>query len=208
MPYAVKPLAAALLSATLVLAGCSIPAAKPKNINNVCDMYSTDSQWYSASAKAENHYGIPVPIMMAFIHQESRFVEDNRPAKQYFLGVIPLGRPSSAFGYSQALDGTWKEYQRDTGKYRAQRTDFSDSVDFIGWYNRRTVEQTGISEQDAYRLYLVYHEGVGGYRRGTHLKKAWLDKVAQKVAARARMYEQQLAQCQEHIEQQHYWNRF
>ena len=34
---------------------------------------------------------------------------------KYILGVIPTGRQSSAFGYSQALDGTWKEYRRLQG---------------------------------------------------------------------------------------------
>jgi hypothetical protein len=37
------------------------------------------------------------------------------PPHVYRLGIIPMGRMSSAYGYSQALDGTWAEYQRETG---------------------------------------------------------------------------------------------
>ena len=41
---------------------------------------------------------------------------------------------SSAYGYAQALEGTWDDYRKDTGRRGADRDDFADSSDFIGWY--------------------------------------------------------------------------
>ena len=59
---------------------------------------------------------------------------DARTPFQYKLGVIPVGRQSSAFGYSQALDGTWEEYLEDQRRRRARRDNIRDAADFMGWY--------------------------------------------------------------------------
>lgn len=192
-----------LLLASVALAACSTP--QPKNINNACDIFYEYYDWYSASKHAEKKYGIPVAVSMAFIHQESRFIDDNRPPREWFLWIIPGSRPSSAYGYAQALDGTWREYQKSTGQWGADRDDFEDSVDFIGWYNRRTVKRTGIKSHDAYRLYLAYHDGAGGYLRGTYKRKPWLLKVARKVARRSKMYQQQLVGCRDDLDDGWFW---
>ncbi|MFV2002404.1 MAG: lytic transglycosylase, partial [Paracoccaceae bacterium] len=105
------------------------------------------------------------------------------------------GRQSSAYGYSQALDATWEEYQRDTGNRRGRRDDFADSADFIGWYMAGSSERLGISRADASSQYLAYHEGRSGFARGTYRSKAWLTRIAREVDARADRYQQQLVSC-------------
>jgi hypothetical protein len=140
-------------------------------------------------------WGVPVHVQMATIYQESRYRHDARTPHRYVLGVIPMGRQSSAFGYSQALDGTWEEYQRETGKRRAKRDRIRDASDFIGWYMNKSYERNGINLGDTRNQYLAYHEGHTGYARGSYNQKSWLLNVASDVDARANLYQAQLASC-------------
>jgi len=187
----------------LFLVGCA--TAPPQNVENVCDIFDEYYDWYSASKQAEINHGIPIGVTMAFIHQESKFIEDARPPREWFLWIFPGSYPSSAYGYTQALNGTWVEYQKHTGQWGADRDDFVDAVDFIGWYNAQTSKRTGIKKHDAYRLYLAYHEGAGGYLKGTYNNKPWLIDVSRKVARRANMYNQQLIQCRDTLESGWLW---
>lgn len=180
----------------------------PQNLDDVCDIFDEYYDWYNAAKEVEKKYGIPIGVTMAFIHQESKFVEDARPPREWFLWIFPGDYPSTAYGYTQALNGTWREYQKDTGQWSADRDDFIDAVDFIGWYNIKTIKRTGIKKHDAYRLYLAYHEGAGGYLRGTYKNKPWLKKVSRKVDRRARMYNQQLVQCRDTLESSWFWRTF
>ena len=134
-------------------------------------------------------------VQMATIYQESKFIGNARTPFRYTLGVIPMGRQSSAFGYSQALDGTWDEYLEETGNRRAKRDDIRDATDFIGWYMTQTVAETGVALGDAKNQYLAYHEGRAGYLRGTHNRKSWLLRISDEVAARAAIYDLQLKTC-------------
>jgi len=106
-----------------------------------------------------------------------------------------MGRQSSAYGYAQALDATWEEYQRATGSHSAKRDDIRDATDFMGWYMNTTRERNGISLTDARNQYLAYHEGHTGFSRGSYNSKAWLLRVAGEVGSRAQTYEGQLARC-------------
>ena len=133
--------------------------------------------------------------MVATIYHESRFRGDARTPHQYLLGVIPVGRQSSAYGYSQALDGTWDDYRRDTGRRRAKRDRIKDAADFMGWYMNKSREKNGIALYDARNQYLAYHEGHSGYARGSYRAKSWLMRVASKVESRSLMYQAQLATC-------------
>jgi hypothetical protein len=138
--------------------------------------------------------------MMAMMYQESRFQAKARPPRKKIFGFIPGPRPSSAYGYSQAKKSTWKEYKSSAGNYGADRDDFSDAIDFIGWYNYKSNKRSGISREDPYRLYLAYHEGHGGYNRATYRKKPWLQDVARKVERKANSYQQQLAICEDDLD--------
>lgn len=167
----------------------------PRNLDNACSIVSQRPNYLKAMERTERRWGVPVPVQMATIYQESKFIGNARTPRQYTLGVIPMGRQSSAYGYSQALDGTWDDYRSDTGKRRAKRDDFDDATDFMGWYMHGTTLRLGISKADAERQYLAYHEGRTGYARGSYRKKAWLMRVADEVAQRAVVYEAQLLSC-------------
>lgn len=180
----------------LVLAGCgSSQFSAPRNLDNACLLADERPEYMQAMLRAERNWGVPVAVQMATIYQESRFVGDARTPYRYALGVIPTGRISSAFGYSQALDGTWDDYRSETRNRRAKRTDIDDATDFIGWYMAHTVSRNGIPLTDARNQYLAYHEGHAGYARGSYNRKAWLVRVADSVADRADMYEAQLLSC-------------
>lgn len=118
----------------------------------------------------------------------------------FFLGIIPTGRPSDAYGYSQALSSTWAEYQRDVGSRFKNRDSFASAFDFIQWYMDKSYKRNGVSKWDAYAQYLNYHEGHGGYSRGSHNSKQWLLGVANKVNSRAKQYSTQLSRCQAELD--------
>jgi hypothetical protein len=106
-----------------------------------------------------------------------------------------MGRQSTAYGYSQALNGTWEEYQRSEGGRRSKRDDIADATDFMGWYMDESSRSLGISKSDAEAQYLAYHEGRTGYASQSYLGKPWLVEVAARVEARSEMYAEQLAYC-------------
>jgi hypothetical protein len=167
----------------------------PRNLDDACALAGERPHYVRAMRRTERRWGVPVHVQMATFHQESRLDGDARPPFRYALGVIPMGRQSSAYGYSQALDGTWDEYRADTGNRRARRTDIDDAADFMGWYMTRTRDRNGIALSDARNQYLAYHEGHAGYARGSYNAKPWLLRVADNVAARAEVYRVQLPPC-------------
>ncbi len=180
-----------------VMSSCTY---QPKNIDNICQIFLGNVNWYKDAKNSNKRWGTPINVMMAIMHQESSFVDDARPPRRWFLWVIPLPRSSSAYGYAQAQDPVWGEYKKATGKKFADRDDFDDAIDFIGWYTHLTQRRLKISKWDAYNQYLAYHEGRGGYSRGTYNKKPWLKKVANKVKLRAARYNKQLKGCEARLE--------
>lgn len=171
------------------------PQSPPSDLDNACTIVRERPQYFRAFKDAERKWGVPVHVQMATIHQESKFDGEARTPFQYALGVIPIGRQSSAFGFSQALDGTWEEYQDQQGGRRTRRDNIRDATDFMGWYMRQSRDGLGIPLWDARNQYLAYHEGRTGYARGSYNQKAWLVRVADKVDSRARMYQAQLVGC-------------
>lgn len=185
-------------SLALLTAGCGAGTSRrsaPRNLDSACALASERPHYLRAMRRAEQRWGVPVHVQMATFHQESRFIGNARPPRRYALGFIPMGRPSSAYGYSQALDGTWDDYRAATGNRRARRTDIEDAADFMGWYMARTRSRNGVALSDARNQYLAYHEGHAGFARGSHNSKAWLLRVADGVAARSEMYRRQLESC-------------
>ncbi|APO85557.1 MULTISPECIES: lytic transglycosylase [unclassified Marivivens] len=184
------------LLVVLVLGSCGErEGTAPRNLDNACAILTERPQYVSAFRAAKRNWGVEPHVLMAMIYQESKFISNNRTPHQYALGVIPMGRQSSAFGYSQALDGTWREYQRAEGGMGARRDDIRDATDFMGWYMTQTTEDTGIPLNDTRNQYLAYHEGRTGYLRGTYRAKSWLVRIAGEVADRSTMYQQQLSRC-------------
>jgi len=179
------------------LAACA--TAPPKNMNNICAIFEENPDWHDAAVETRERWGAPVHIPMAIMYQESRFKSDAQPPMEYFLWIIPIGRASDAYGYPQAKTPVWGEYQDDAGSWFSDRDDFADAIDFIGWYMNRSAKINKVSKWDAYAQYLNYHEGQGGYRRGSYKSKPWLIKVARKVEARAKRYSEQYWGCKDDL---------
>ncbi|MDE1996253.1 MAG: transglycosylase SLT domain-containing protein [Rhizobiaceae bacterium] len=179
-----------------VLAGC---ATAPHNIRDACSIFDQRDGWFNNWRRAAEHterkYGVPVPILMATIYTESGFRPRARPPRTYLLGFIPWTRPTTAYGYSQALDGTWDKYKRETGNWFAKRTNFGDAIDFVGWYHYQTHLQTGIPLNDSYNLYLAYYSGAKGYMQGAARNNATAQAGARRFNNIAAVYARQLPNC-------------
>lgn len=188
---------AALLGVFTLMTACGGTEKPPSTVVDACRMKTERPHWFQAMRETEAKWGVPVSVQLATIARESSFVADARPMRTerrmiFFTREVPR---SSAYGYAQAIDGTWDWYLRETGRRRADRTDFADASDFIGWYMSSNSRMNGVSTRDAYNQYLAYHEGKAGYARGSYRGKAWLPPVARDVQTWAVRYEQQLASC-------------
>ena len=180
-----------------ILGSCGLvpSGTAPRNLDNACSIVEQRPHYLRAFKTAERHWGVPVNVQMAVIHQESRFKANAKTPMRFFLGIIPRGRQSSAYGYAQALNGTWEEYKKSTGRFLARRSNIRDATDFMGWYMNNTKRRNGVPLSDAKNQYLAYHEGQTGYAKGSYRKKSWLMGVANKVSSRAYQYKTQLRQC-------------
>lgn len=191
----------------LGLTACSV--APPQNISNVCEIFREKPDWYDAAVDMNERWGVPIQVPMAMMYQESSFQSHALPPRDYiFFGLIPWGRVSSAYGYSQAKTLTWEDYIRETDNGWASRNDFDDAIDFMGWFIAKTYKINGVSKWDAYSQYLNYHEGWGGYRRKSYNKKRWLVAVAKKVNTRSQQYSSQLKSCEEELSHGWLWKLF
>lgn len=167
----------------------------PRNLENACSIVKQRPAYLKAMKATERKWGVPVNVQMAVLYQESKFIGNARTPYKFVLGVIPMGRQSSAYGYAQALDATWDEYRKDQRRGGAKRDRITDATDFMGWYMAESNEKLGISKSDARAQYLAYHEGRTGYSRGSYRSKTWLMRVASETAQRSNTYYAQLKSC-------------
>ena len=184
---AVRRLGALLLGGAVALFAAGCATAPPKEQGDICAVFEQEPDWYDQARKSAKKWGTPIHVQMSFVRHESSYRSRAKPPRKK-LWFIPLGRPSSAKGYAQAQDPVWGEYQEERGRLFRTRSDMGDALDFIGWYNHKTWKELGISRSDARNLYLAYHEGRGGYRRGTWKKKPGVQRTAARVAETAARY--------------------
>ena len=182
-----------------LLAGCS---SIPTNTGNSCSIFDYRYLWYKHAKKVEQKWGTPIYIQLAIIKMESDFDWLAKPPRQKIFKVIPFKRPSSSFGYSQAVKGTWEQYKKETENKLATRARFKDSVDFIGWYTNKTESILKISKKDAFRQYLAYHEGWGNYKHYKKNKK--VIGLARKVEKQSNIYKKQLLKCKNSLNKNKY----
>lgn len=186
-----------LLPGLLALGGCA--TTPPSNPENICAIFREKPEWHDAALNVQKKWGAPVPVPMAMMYQESSYKHDAVPPRYYFLGFIPWGRVSSAYGYAQVKDETWADYKKAAGGWTSSRDNFADALDFMGWYMKRTQQLNGVSMSDAYAQYLNYHEGWTGYRNRSYDRNAWLKTVSQKVQARANKFATQYKSCEKDL---------
>ena len=195
---------AALLALALVAGGCATPP--PKEPHDVCSIFAEKRGWHKVAKRAEAKWGTSMHIPLAIMYQESAFRHEARPPRGRLLWIIPWRRPSSAYGYAQAVDGTWRSYVRDTGQYWRKRTDFADATDFIHWYLAEAERRNGVSRSDPFNLYMNYHEGFAGYARNSHGPKTWLHRTAEAIEQRSVRYGRQYEGCRDRLERG-FWRR-
>ena len=186
----------------LVILFISACSSVPKNTSNSCSIFNERYLWYKHTKKTKEKWGTPIYVQLAIIKMESNFDWLAKPARKKIFKVIPFKRPSSSFGYSQAVKGTWEQYKNETGNRLARRTRFKDSVDFIGWYTNKTESILKISKNDAFRQYLAYHEGWGAYKNYKNNQK--VIGLAKKVENQSNNYKSQLKKCQKRLNKNKY----
>ena len=183
----------------LFITACS---SIPKNTQNSCAIFEERYLWYKHAKASYKKWGAPIYIQLAFIKKESDFNWLAKPPRVKLFKIIPFKRPSSSFGYSQAVEKTWQQYKRETGKKLATRARFKDSVDFIGWYVNKTTALLKIPKNDAYRQYLAYYKGWGDYKNYSKDKKAII--YARSVKETASKYRKQLTLCRKNLDKNKY----
>ena len=188
-----------LLLLTLLISACS---SIPQNTSNSCSIFNERYLWYKHAKSTEKKWGTPIYVQLAIIKMESDFDWLAKPQRKKLFKVIPFKRPSSSFGYSQAVKGTWEQYKNETGNKLATRARFKDSVDFIGWYTHKTESLLKISKKDAFRQYLAYHEGWSDYKNYKNNQK--VIGLAKKVKNQSDKYKSQLQKCQKRLNKNKY----
>ncbi len=181
-----------LFALVLAMQACASPPTRP---NDVCSIFAEKRGWHKAAKSAQEKWGTSMHLPMAFMYQESTFRAKAKPPRKKLLGFIPWRRLSSAYGFAQAIDGTWSHYLRATGEYWRVRHDFADATDFIHWYMSEAIRTNKVSPTDGYNLYLNYHEGTAGFARQSYQSKAWLLTAARNVQIRSQRYRDQYRQC-------------
>lgn len=156
-----------------------LPPPASSSSANICQILNRHPGWIKDAKKSQDRWGIPVYVQLAIIHTESAFQ------------AYAKNRASTAYGFAQALNQTWRNYQRRTGQYASIRSSFAAATDFIGWYSALAHEELGIAKNNAYGLYMVYHDGAIGYKQ-RRWSTSRLAKTVQKIAER---YKSQLTQC-------------
>ena len=188
-----------LIFLLFLISSCS---SIPKNTSNSCAIFSERYLWYKYAKKTEEKWGTPIYIQLAIIKMESDFDWLAKPQRKKIFKVIPYKRPSSSFGYSQAVKGTWEQYKRETGNKLATRIRFKDSVDFIGWYTNKSESILKISKKNAFKQYLAYHEGWGNYKNYKTNQKVIL--LANKAKIQSDKYQLQLKKCTNKLNRKKY----
>jgi hypothetical protein len=176
----------------------------PKYPQNACKIFGENYLWYKSIKKSSDTYNAPIHIILAFVNKESGFNRWAKPKRTKLFKVIPYKRPSSSFGYSQAVNKTWELYKIETDSPLALRSRFKDSVMFIGWYISKTHKINKVPLNDSYRQYLNYYLGWGSYAK----KKYKTDKnsiiFAKKVEKQSKIYKNQLQGCKKSLNRNKY----
>ena len=82
----------------LILNSCAV--SPPKKPNDICSIFLEKRSWYKAAIKSSKRWKIPLEVNMAFILQESSYIQEQNPKEQnYWVSfhgkekVLLLGMP-------------------------------------------------------------------------------------------------------------------
>ena len=185
----------------IFLASCS---SVPKYPQNACKIFGENYLWYKSVKKSSETYGAPIHIILSFVKKESGFNRWAKPKRKKLFKIIPYKRPSSSFGYSQAVNKTWELYKVETDNPLALRARFKDSVMFIGWYINKTHKINKIPFNDSYRQYLNYYLGWGNYAKKVYKTDKNAVLFAKSVEKQSKIYKSQLRECKKILDRKKY----
>jgi len=174
------------------LTACS---SVPKYPQNACKIFSEKYFYLKYSRAASKKWGVPISSILAVINKESGFQRFAKPKRKRIFKIIPYRRPSSSFGFSQAVNKTWELYKSENKKPTALRISFKNSSDFIGWYFWKTNKINKISFTDTRNMYLNYYLGWGAYKNKAYQKDKKSIIFAKSVEKQAKIYKNQIQEC-------------
>lgn len=173
----------------------STRSTKTSNIENACSILRENPDWFRAAVRTDLVYGVPIHTQLAFVRHESQFVKDARPLNKNKKTMAHKKYASTAYGFSQALNGTWEQFKSEMKDNRLDRTNFGHSLEFIGWYNSKNIKSGLVRANNVSHLYLAYHEGPSGYKNKSYRKKPWLINYSKAVSETSEKYRKQLSAC-------------
>ena len=121
------------------LVSCS---SVPKYPHNACKIFSEKYSYLKYSREASKKWNVPISSILAVINKESGFRRFAKPKRTKLFKIIPYRRPSSSFGFSQAINKTWDLYKKENNKPLALRISLKHSSDFIGWFFGKQIKLT------------------------------------------------------------------
>jgi len=176
----------------LILTSCS---SVPKYPQNACKIFSEKYFYLKYTRAASKKWGAPISSILAVINKESGFKRFAKPKRKKIFKIIPYRRPSSSFGFSQAVVKTWDLYKKENNKSAALRISFKNSSDFIGWYFWKTNKINKVSFTDTRNMYLNYYLGWKGYKNKAYQSDKKAIIFAKNVEKQAKIYKNQLQEC-------------
>jgi hypothetical protein len=171
-----------LLFAALAACSAPKPAETPlQPANATCALIASHKGWAEALANAQARWETPPAPLLAVVRQESNFEVPKRATQ-----------PLAPYGYAQADARTWSAYRTAVKRPHADRADFADAVDFIGWYFAATRARTGANyAKQLATHYLAYSRGQNRPGKASPAAR----KNAAQVVAYAKAYQKDLAAC-------------
>ena len=174
------------------LVSCS---SVPKYPKNACKIFAEKYTYLKYSRTASKKWNVPISSILAVINKESGFKRFAKPKRTKLFKIIPYRRPSSSFGFSQAVNKTWDLYKKENKKPVALRISFKNSSDFIGWYFWKTNKINKVSFNDTRNMYLNYYLGWGAYKNKAYQNDKKAIIFAKSVEKQAKIYKNQLQEC-------------
>jgi len=174
------------------LVSCS---SVPKYPENACKIFGEKYTYLKYSRAASKKWNVPISSILAVINKESGFKRFAKPKRTKLFKIIPYRRPSSSFGFSQAVNKTWDLYKKENKKPVALRISFKNSSDFIGWYFWKTNKINKVSFNDTRNMYLNYYLGWEAYKNKVYQNDKKAIIFAKSVEKQAKIYKNQLQEC-------------
>ena len=176
----------------IFLVSCS---SVPKYPQNACKIFGEKYFYLKYSRAASKKWNVPISSILAVINKESGFRRFAKPRRTKLFKIIPYRRPSSSFGFSQAVNKTWDLYKKENNRPIALRMSFKNSSDFIGWYFWKTNKINKVSIKDTRNMYLNYYLGWTAYKKKAYQNDKKAIIFAMSVEKQAKIYKSQLREC-------------